>query len=500
MKHLAILVLLYLCSVGAQANAAQRIALVVGNSNYNSVDSLDNPVSDASLVADRLEEIGFDVTLIADASLDDLKQGVAGFGRQLRAAGKDSTGLFYYAGHGVQSFGTNYLLPVDVNLTDAADLDLVAVEAGSILRQMFSARNNTNIVILDACRNNPFRDIPQFGDNGLAEMSAPTGTFLAYATSPGGVALDGLDGNSPFTSALAEEMLTPGVPVEQIFKSVRNKVLAETDGQQTPWDTSSLTSQFSFVPAVEEDPELLAERKMWESVKDTGDMLQLMLFLRAYPDGNYQSEARNLLAKIVIDEGKESAASTEQSSAAEPAGVVEPESRESELIDKAQKTGEIADYQAYIAEYPTGVFAELALSEIATIRDQQGSQKPAAAAEAEQQTEVAMTSQEPATITTGTEQTITFTSPLTVGSEQIVGRSIEELLAGSPLYPPVEGLPESYWAEETCSSCHQWTQEALCTQAQIYISANAERSLAKQHPYGGTFKKNLSAWAEGGCQ
>ena len=153
-----------------------------------------------------------------------MKRAIAQFGRELRKAGGDATGLFYYAGHGVQSFGNNYLLPVDVSLSDAADLDLVAVEAQSVLRQMASARNRTNIVILDACRNNPFSEIPELDDNGLAEMKAPTGTFLAYATAPGGVALDGLGGNSPFTQAVVEQIVEPGQPIEQLFEQVRRAV------------------------------------------------------------------------------------------------------------------------------------------------------------------------------------------------------------------------------------------------------------------------------------
>lgn len=228
------------------AKAETRIALVVGNGSYSSVSSLANPARDANLIAETLKELGFEVTLLVDSSRANLRRGISQFGRDLRNAGRDATGLFYYAGHGVQSFGTNYLLPVDVNLTDAADLDLVAIEAASVLQQMNSAKNQTNIMILDACRNNPFDNIPTFNDSGLAEMKAPTGTFLAYATAPGEVALDGQRDNSPFTRALAGEMTAPGVLVEQVFKKVRVAVLKETGGQQTPWDTSSLTSDFIF--------------------------------------------------------------------------------------------------------------------------------------------------------------------------------------------------------------------------------------------------------------
>ena len=146
---------------------------------------LDNPAPDARLIAQTLESEGFVVTQMVDASQIAMNRAIAQFGSELREAGAEATGLFYYAGHGVQSFGTNYLLPVDAALTIAADLGLVAIPAESILRQMFSARNRTNIVILDACRNNLFSAILDMGDNGLAEMKAPTGTFLAYSTAPG---------------------------------------------------------------------------------------------------------------------------------------------------------------------------------------------------------------------------------------------------------------------------------------------------------------------------
>lgn len=191
---------LALVALGVWSTAAlaePRIALIVGNGAYNTVTQLDNPVPDAELMAQALRQKGFQVTMVTDAGQGALNQAIAQFGRDLRAAGREATGLFYYAGHAVQSFGENYLLPTDARLTDAADLSLVAVEAQAVLRQMRSARNRTNIVILDACRNNPFEDIPDLTDNGLAEMKAPTGTFLAYSTAPGAVALDGLTATAP---------------------------------------------------------------------------------------------------------------------------------------------------------------------------------------------------------------------------------------------------------------------------------------------------------------
>ena len=479
-RKLSLIFVLWVIST-VTAVAEPRIALVIGNSSYNAVSPLPNPTRDAALIGKTLEKLGFEVTLLSDANLFIFRQGVSDFGRKLRAAGPEATGLFYYAGHGVQSFGTNYLLPIDTALTDAADLDLVAVEAQTVLRQMFSARNKTNIVILDACRNNPFEDILDLDDNGLAEMKAPTGTFLAYATAPGAVALDGLDDNSPFTAALADVIQTPGEPIEQLFKKVRVEVLNQTRGQQTPWDTSSLTTDFVFAEAEVMSPEDLAELQLWNSVKDTRDPVQIMLFLRAYPASEYDDEARALLGEVMASEVNKS-----QPVTADPKPATEvanrPDAVERATFNAAQAIHTIAAYEEFLASYPKSAFAEIASSEIVALRSR---------------TATDPTPNEPAQ---AEPKHVTFTTLLTVGSDVVIGKSIEQLAAGTPLYPPVEGLPESYWKDQQCSNCHVWTKDALCAQAKFYLGLNAQRSLAKEHPYGGSFKRNLKVWAAGDCQ
>ena len=267
--------------------------MIIGNGAYVKVGALANPASDAQLMADTLGGLGFAVTLMRDGTKVAMSAAVAKFGADLRAAGPEATGLFYYAGHGVQSFSRNYLLPVDTDLRNAADLDLVAVDAESVLRQMASAHNRNNIFILDACRNNPFVAIPDMGDSGLAEMKAPTGTFLAYATAPTEVALDGADGHSPFTKALAAMMVTQGMPIEEMFKQVRVAVLDATGGRQTPWDTSSLTQDFSFAPAASD------EEHLWATVAGSRDPVQIKLFLKAYPKTTHRAEAEALLATLL---------------------------------------------------------------------------------------------------------------------------------------------------------------------------------------------------------
>lgn len=473
---------------GSRVNAEERLALIFGNSSYGSVAPLDNPVHDAELMSQSLEQVGFKVTLLSNASQIDMKRAIAQFGRDLRNAGSDATGLFYYAGHGVQSFGNNYLLPVDVSLSDAADLDLVAVEAQSVLRQMASARNRTNIVILDACRNNPFSDISELNDNGLAEMKAPTGTFLAYATAPGSVALDGVDKNSPFTKALVEQIQVPGQPIEQLFKQVRRSVLTQSNGLQTPWDASSLVSDFRFVDKPEEPiPAQAGELQVWQSVEATRDPVQLTLFLRGYPDGDYADAARLLLSEVIAEELAPTAKDA----------IAPPDDTENLMFQTTQADGSLAAYEAYLQAYPDGTYAEIAQSEVIALSKGTGADP---LAEPSGETVVVA---EPATDQIPTQPEagpITFASPLVSELEPVSGMSLAELITGSPEFPPIEGLPESYWKDQTCSNCHQWNRERLCTQANAYLSLTMQRSLTKQHPFGGVMKRALKSWATGGCQ
>ena len=304
------LVALCLTSVAALADAQERIALVIGNGGYEFVSTLPNAVPDATLITSALKGAGFDVTTVTDSNLSEMKHAISQFGRKLREAGPDATALFYYAGHAVQSFGNNYLLPVDSAILDQADLDLYGVEASWVVRQLYSARMKTSIVILDACRNNPFEDVAGFESQGLAEMNAPTGSFIAYATAPGMVALDGVGDNSPYTTALVDAINGPPQPIEQMFKSVRVRVLEETRGAQTPWDSSSLTSDFYFrgLQLASPRPEgsaSEAEINFWDSVRDSGEASQIELFLRVHPQTSFRAQAEALLASLMLRETEE---------------------------------------------------------------------------------------------------------------------------------------------------------------------------------------------------
>ena len=225
-----------------RANSALRTALVIGNAHYKE-SPLANPANDARDMARTLRELGFDVTELIDANQKAMKQAVSGFGNKLRRGG---TGVFYYAGHGIQVKGGNYLVPVDMQIKSESEVEYEAVDVGFVLAQMEDAKNPLNIVILDACRNNPFPRATRSAARGLAQMNAPTGTFIAYATAPGSVAADGQGKNGLYTQELLRAMKQPGLGVEEMFKQVRIAVKGKSGNQQVPWDSSSLTGHFSF--------------------------------------------------------------------------------------------------------------------------------------------------------------------------------------------------------------------------------------------------------------
>jgi parallel beta-helix repeat protein len=231
---------------------AKRIALVIGNSNYDNVTDLVNPVNDANLMERSLAEAGFEVIKYNDLDQKGMKKAMLEFGRKLKE-GADAS-MFFYAGHGVEVNGRNYLVPVDSNTKSKEEVDFQNVEVNDFLALMENSKVPLNIVVLDACRNNPFRGLRATG-GGLAPVSAPAGTLVSYATASGAVAADGEGDNSPFTLALTETMKIPGLTLESVFKRTRTKVLATTAGEQLPYESSSLQGEdFYFTAAPKPEP------------------------------------------------------------------------------------------------------------------------------------------------------------------------------------------------------------------------------------------------------
>jgi uncharacterized caspase-like protein len=295
------------------ASAEKRVALVVGNSAYRQLKPLDNPRNDARLMADTLRALGF--ALVGDgAQLDLDKQAfdsvVQRFGVQVQGA---DVALFYYAGHGVQVRGSNYLVPVGANPTREADVDFQMVDAALVLRQMEGSGTRLNLLILDACRNNPLGERGlRAADGGLAQMRAPEGTLISYATQPGNVARDGDDGNSPYTKALAQTIRRAGLDVFQTFNEVGLAVKRATGGAQQPWVSSSpIDGNFYFagappaggVPSPPPAPVVAADEVAWSFVKDSRDIGELQRFVDRFPASGRHAEALARIAALKTEVG-----------------------------------------------------------------------------------------------------------------------------------------------------------------------------------------------------
>lgn len=263
---LAILVLALL-SVSVQALAkedSRRVAIILGNGSYQNTSQLPNPPNDARDISRVLRTLDFQVFSFIDATRQDLERLQRDAERILRGA---DVGLFFYAGHGMQINGENYMVPVDASFDDVSDILSQLVSLTQFLRRM-EEFTPTNLIFLDACRNNPLADVIQnqvaagrslnIGDRqkvdrvgqGLAEMHASVGTLIAYATQPGNVAEDGQGGNSPFTTGILRHIREPGQEIREILTAVRVSVLDETKQRQIPWDHSSLTEEFYFIEPV----------------------------------------------------------------------------------------------------------------------------------------------------------------------------------------------------------------------------------------------------------
>jgi tetratricopeptide (TPR) repeat protein len=222
----------------------RRTALVIGNASYQD-NPLKNSINDAEAMANALKDVGFDVILLENADLKQIENAIDTFHHQLKAGG---VGLFYYAGHGTQVDGENYLIPVNAKLDVAEDVRYEAIPVGKVLARMEDAANQMNIVILDACRNNPFARKWRSSQRGLAPIQSARGALIAFATEPGGVAADGEGENGLYTSFLLKHLKTPNLDVELMFKRVREDLVQATQNKQVPWEYSSLVGDFSFNP------------------------------------------------------------------------------------------------------------------------------------------------------------------------------------------------------------------------------------------------------------
>jgi hypothetical protein len=241
--------LLCLFALALPVSAQTKLALLLGNSNYAALPKLANPANDAQLIAKQLEAAGFTVSLQLDQPQSGMKAALADFVGKAEQGGEGTVAVFYYAGHGVQIDGTNYLVPIDVKGETASEVVLGSISANDVLRTLEVAKAKVNVLVLDACRNNPFPAKSRSFSRGLARVEAPAGSLVAYSTAPGQVALDGDGQNSPYAEALAKHISTPGLALESVFRNVRIDVSEKTAGSQVPWEETSLTQEVVFVAA-----------------------------------------------------------------------------------------------------------------------------------------------------------------------------------------------------------------------------------------------------------
>lgn len=351
--HVRLLCFFVIVALGAvlPAHAQNKMALVIGNSKYTQLPTLMNPANDAKLLGENLQQLGFTVTSITDQTQVQMKSAIAQFTQSVTVAGSDTIAMLYYAGHGVQIDGTNYLIPVDANVQTAGDVVLGAVSASDLLKTLELASAKVNVLVLDACRDNPFKSNTRGVSRGLARVEAPAGSIVAYATAPGQVASDGNGGNSPYAEALAKNLATPGLALESVFRQVRIEVSEKTTGAQVPWEETSLTQEVVLKPATVVQPiqptqpqvatgtpelesaraymvavgsnsiedylgflqkypvakeaplalrniEMLADEKNWREAALQNTLGGYKIYMNLHPQGSYVTEAQNQIASL----------------------------------------------------------------------------------------------------------------------------------------------------------------------------------------------------------
>ncbi|MBL8348342.1 MAG: caspase family protein [Rubrivivax sp.] len=321
----------------APPEAQHRTALVIGNAAYET-SPLPNAANDARAMARVLREAGFSVLLHTDIDQRQMQAALRDFGERLKAGG--GTGLFYYAGHGMQIKGRNFLIPVRSHIAHEDEVAYAALDAQAVLDKMESAGNGTNILILDACRNNPFARSFRGAQQGLAQMDAPVGTLISFATAPGSVAIDNLPGqvNGLFTTHLLEAIRRPALKVEDVLKQVRLGVLRASRNRQVPWESSALVGDFYFHPpmglsagapatavlptgvpsaappgaptgptsaapsatAPATDPQAALDDALWEIVRESRSSAELYAYLNRFPAGRHARTARQRLLDLAL--------------------------------------------------------------------------------------------------------------------------------------------------------------------------------------------------------
>ncbi|MEQ8433017.1 MAG: caspase family protein [Oceanicaulis sp.] len=294
---------------------APRIALLVGVNEYRHVRPLFNPASDVILMAETLTGLRFQVSQLTDPDEPAFERALIDFQRRVRQAGPETVALVYFAGHGVEVDGENFLLPADFNAASEDEVRYSAISLSDVSDMLEQADARVNFLIVDACRDNPLATGRSGGGGGLAPIDdAPRGTLIAYATAPGAVAADGSGANSPYASALARALTEPGLPAEMAFKRAGDLVLAFTADQQVPWYNSSLSGEdFYFAgrsaggpgqgPVIDDDRRndgliYEADRAFWDQVSSSRDAADFERYIARYPQGLYADIAQQRISEL----------------------------------------------------------------------------------------------------------------------------------------------------------------------------------------------------------
>ncbi len=290
-------------------NTLPRLALIIGNTKYAEAP-LKNPANDAKAIAGELQKAGFKVNLQLDAGRAQMAGAIASFSAEL--AKTKGVGMFYYAGHGAQLAWRNYLIPVDAVIEKLEDMRTKTIELNSLLEGMTKAQNPMNIIMLDACRDNPFGTKVPTEQKGLSQFDAPPGSLLAYATSPGNTAGDGEGANGLYTENLLREIKVPEAKIEDVLKRVRLAVRRKSEGQQIPWESTSMEDDFYFLPPAqlkklsqtELEKKFDKELKLWEGAKAARAAAPLEDYLRRYPNGEFAELAQLELDSVLAKQGE----------------------------------------------------------------------------------------------------------------------------------------------------------------------------------------------------
>jgi len=374
----------------AIASKERRVALVIGNAAYPGAGALKNPANDANDIGVKLKKLGFDVTVRTDIRHKDMLRSLTEFGDKVQSG---TEALFFYAGHGMQVKGKNYLIPIDAEIRNEASASSEAVDVDQLLDKLSLAR--LSVVILDACRNNPFERRFRGSGQGLAQINAPTGTLIAYATAPGKVASDGAGHNGLYTAELLAAMDIPGIKIEDVFKRVRGNVVRKSNDSQTPWESSSLTGDFYFIfqgpttATIQLAPAADPEAETWAAAENEKTAEGYQAYLDAYPKGRYATAAKiklkGLQKPAAAPEKPPIAVASAPTFANTPVAVSStPDDPETSMWNEVKASGAREYFDAYLRQYPKGKYVALAKVELRKFDERDKAQRAKEAEENQQ--------------------------------------------------------------------------------------------------------------------